>query len=151
MDPAIPADIARTIQLAVAPVFLIAGIGALLNVLTSRLARVVDRGRKLEAELDAGAEGAVRERELFELSCIDKRMQRINVAITLATVAELLVCVVVVCLFMSEFLHVALAPVIAGLFIAAMTALIGALTFFLGEISIAIRTLRVRRELLEKR
>ncbi|MGD2134057.1 MAG: DUF2721 domain-containing protein [Maricaulaceae bacterium] len=147
----IPEDIARTIQLAVAPVFLIAGIGALLNVLTSRLARVVDRGRALEADLEAGVQGDKRQREMGALAAIDARMKRINAAITLATLAELLICVVVVFLFTSQFLHLALSRLIAGLFIAAMTALIGALSFFLAEISIATRTLRVRAEFLDKK
>ena len=45
-------DRVQIIQLSIAPVFLIAGIGTLLNVLTSRLARVVDRGRAIELDLD---------------------------------------------------------------------------------------------------
>jgi hypothetical protein len=43
------ADIARVIQLSIAPVFLISGIAALLSVLSGRLARLVDRARVLEA------------------------------------------------------------------------------------------------------
>ena len=48
-------DIAHAIQLAVAPVFLLSGVGVLLGVLTSRLARIVDRARIAEAKLDAAA------------------------------------------------------------------------------------------------
>lgn len=43
--------VAHVIQLSVAPVFLLAGIGSILNVLAHRLARVVDRARSIEAEL----------------------------------------------------------------------------------------------------
>ena len=39
--------IAHVIQLAVAPVFLLTGVGALLSVLTSRMARIIDRARVL--------------------------------------------------------------------------------------------------------
>ena len=53
--PAI-SSIAQTIQLAIAPVFLLAGIGSILNVLAARLARVVDRSRVLE-QLHAESEG----------------------------------------------------------------------------------------------
>jgi hypothetical protein len=45
---ATPTDIAliaHSIQLSVAPVFLLSGVGVLLGVLTNRLARVVDRAR----------------------------------------------------------------------------------------------------------
>jgi hypothetical protein len=44
-------DIAHIIQLSVAPVFLLAGIGAFLTVLSGRLSRIVDRARVLEAQL----------------------------------------------------------------------------------------------------
>src|SRR6478609_2891429 len=40
-------EIAHLISLAIAPVFLLAGIGSILNVLAARLARVVDRARRL--------------------------------------------------------------------------------------------------------
>jgi hypothetical protein len=144
-------DIAHTIELAIAPVFLIAGIGALLNVLTSRLGRVVDRSRTLEAELDAGIGGEARDRALAELLAVDRRMKRINAALTLATLAALLICLVIMFLFTGELLAVNLARMIAALFIATMAAMIGALCFFLGEIGIATKTLRVRAGLLEKR
>ena len=45
-------EIARLIQLAVAPVFLLSGIGAILAVMTNRLSRIIDRARILEARLD---------------------------------------------------------------------------------------------------
>ena len=43
-------SIAHVIQLAVAPVFLLSGIAALLNVLNTRLSRIVDRARQLQNE-----------------------------------------------------------------------------------------------------
>lgn len=58
--------IAHAIQLAVAPVFLLTGIGALLSVMTNRLGRVIDRARRVEglwANLDESARGDAR-REL---------------------------------------------------------------------------------------
>jgi hypothetical protein len=39
--------LAQIIQLAVAPVFLLAGLGAFLNVCAGRLARIIDRARQL--------------------------------------------------------------------------------------------------------
>ncbi|MCK9192397.1 MAG: DUF2721 domain-containing protein, partial [Nevskia sp.] len=44
------ASIAHVIQLAVAPVFLLSGIAAILNVLGIRLSRIVDRARVLEGQ-----------------------------------------------------------------------------------------------------
>ena len=47
-------DVGHLIQLAVAPVFLIAGVAATLNVLTSRLARIVDRALAFDELMAAG-------------------------------------------------------------------------------------------------
>jgi hypothetical protein len=138
-----PNDIAHIIELAIAPVFLIAGIGALLNVLTARLGRVVDRGRSLEATLAAGPDGATRTRAVAELKAIGRRTARINIAVTLATFAALLVCLVIVFLFAGELLAMNLAQIVAALFIATMASLIAALCFFLGEIGLAIQTLKL--------
>lgn len=153
MNPQVaPVDIAHIIELAIAPVFLIAGIGALLNVLTSRLGRVVDRGRMLEAALAAETpEGVARDRMSKELKAVDQRMKRIHVALTLSTLAALLNCLVIMFLFTGELFNADLSRIIATLFIATMAALIGALCFFLGEISVATRTLRVRTELLDRK
>lgn len=146
-----PVDIAHIIELAIAPVFLIAGIGALLNVLTNRLGRVVDRGRTIEASVAAQMpEGAVRDRMAKELKAVDQRMKRIHAALTLSTLAALLNCLVIMFLFMGELFGADLSRIVATLFIATMGALIGALCFFLGEIGIATRTLRVRTDLLDK-
>jgi hypothetical protein len=140
-------DIAHIIQLSVAPVFLVAGIGTLLNVLTSRLARVVDRNRKLDQAITEGDAGAY----IIELRILDQRMNWINRAITLSTVAVLFIALVVVALFSGELLGVELSTLIAALFIAAMGALIASLISFLIEISYARRMLRVRPELLASR
>ena len=45
-------NIGHAIQLAVAPVFLLAGVGALLAVLTNRLARIIDRVHFIERQLE---------------------------------------------------------------------------------------------------
>ncbi len=144
-------DVAHIIDLAVAPVFLIAGVGALLNVMTSRLGRVVDRGRALEDEIAGEPDGEPRERHLRELRMLDGRMKRINLAISLATLAALLVCLVIVTLFTGELVTVDLSRLVAVLFILTMGVLIASLVLFLGEIAIATRTLRVRAEVLERK
>lgn len=145
-------DIAQIIQLSIAPVFLIAGIGTLLNVLTSRLARVVDRGRAIEQDLDDPASsGHQRARHLTELRVLDRRMTWIHNAISLSTFAILLVCLLIVTLFSVELIALDLSRVVALLFIATMASLIGGLVSFLVEISYARKSLRVRAELLASR
>ena len=142
MDGIEVVDIAHAIQLAVTPVFLLSGIGVLLGVLTNRLARIVDRARKIEEGLREAA-GAVPERVREQLRISSRRARLINVAITFGTIAALLVSVVVALLFASTFVPLNLAAYVALLFVLAMAALVGALVSFLLEVRVSIATLRI--------
>jgi len=136
------AGVAHSIQLSVAPVFLLSGVGVLLGVLTNRLARIVDRARPLEEQL-AAASGAEAEDLRGRLRALHTRARCSNIAITLSTVAALLVAVVVALLFVSNFVRVSLAVPVAALFVLSMLALVGALLAFLVEVRIATRTIRI--------
>jgi Na+/melibiose symporter-like transporter len=128
--------VAHVIQLAVAPVFLLTGVGAILAVLINRLARVVDRFRVLERMLpaDGNEEGRMRE---TEMSVLSRRARLIHWAISLCTVCALLICIVIATLFVGSVLGVDLSATIAVLFISAMFALIAGLLCFLREITLA--------------
>jgi hypothetical protein len=142
MDGIEVVDIARAIQLAVAPVFLLSGIGVFLGVLTSRLARIVDRARGVEEVLRQStgeAAGAARD----QLRIAARRARLINASITLGTVAALLVALVVALLFASTFVPINLAASVAVLFVTAMAALVGSLLCFLLEVRVAIDALRI--------
>lgn len=125
--------LAHVIQLAVAPVFLLTGIGALLSVLAGRLGRVIDRSRVLEGSgpcKDKAREALVTE----EFVMLARRGHLINIAISLCTSSALLICLVIVALFVGAFLKTDLSIAIGLLFILAMLSLIGGLLFFLREI-----------------
>ncbi len=130
-------DIAHVIQLAVAPVFLLTAVGTILNVLTTRLARVVDRARKLDERLGDAGDGG-RPAIEAELLVLARRRRLVNYAITLGTTAALLVCLVIAVAFLGYILHADLSGALAGLFIAAMLAFIGTLVLFLREIFLAV-------------
>ncbi len=135
-------NIAHVIQLAVAPVFLLAGIGSLLNVLAHRLARIIDRARIRESALtttNADDFPALKE----ELNTLSRRMRFTNWAITLCTCGALLVCLVVALLFVSALLKIEFAKAIAALFILAMGSVIIGLLSFLAEIYIATGSIRI--------
>jgi hypothetical protein len=138
-----PTDIAHLIQVALTPIFLISAIGVTLNVLTSRLARIVDRARAMENELcrpdyQAGA------RDLHAaLGVLERRARYINAAITLITLSALFIALVVVMLFVNAFLRWDLSVFIASMFILSMLALAAALLAFLIEVRIATTTLRI--------
>ena len=135
-------DIAHAIQLALAPVFLLTGIAAFLGVLTSRLARLVDRARVLEREVrQATTPDPDSARD--QLAVMARRSRYINLAITLATVSGLLIALVVALLFSGTLVAINLASCVAVLFVVSMTALVGAFLSFLLEVRIAIKSLRI--------
>lgn len=136
------ADIAHVIQLSIAPVFLLTGVAALLGVLTNRLARIIDRARKLEDLLPHL--GGDRERQVHdELRTLSRRAKLVNRAISLATSCALLICVVIVGLFAAAFTSTRIEAYVGWLFVAGMVALIGSLVVFLREIYVATAALRI--------
>jgi CBS domain containing-hemolysin-like protein len=136
------ASIAHSIQLSVAPVFLLSGIGVFLGVLTNRLGRVVDRARAFEEKF-AVASGEDAELLRRRLRVLAKRARLINGSITLATISALLVAIVVALLFASAFVRFSLALPVAVLFVGSMFALVGALLAFLVVVRIAPLTVRI--------
>ena len=134
-------DITHTIQLAVAPVFLLTALGTTLSVLTTRLSRIVDRARRVEARLREEAPPA-RDASVRELRMISGRVRLIHWAITSGTSAALLVCLLIAVAFVGYLLDARLATVMAVLFVAAMAFYVAALLFFLREVFLAIATLR---------
>lgn len=143
-------DIGNTIQLAIAPVFLLAGVGTNLLVLTNRLARIIDRLRVLENIIDTAVDSK-REGYVIEIEILYRRGHLINRAITLSTTCALLICVVVAALFVGDALGLALATMIAMFFVTGMLALIGSFVYLLREIFIATGTMSMRREPLTRR
>jgi CBS domain containing-hemolysin-like protein len=135
-------DVAHAIQLAVAPVFLLSGVGVILGVLTARLARIVDRARAAEDRARAGAAHDTPEIRA-QLRVFARRARLINVAITLITITALLVAMVVALLFASTFAPMNLATPVAVLFVLSMVSLVVALIAFLAEVRIAIAVLRI--------
>jgi len=134
-------DIAHVIQLAIAPVFLLTAVCTLLNVLTNRLGRAVDRRRLLVAripELDAATCGSAN----GELLYLERRVKLIYMAITLAVLCALLICLLIALAFVDAFVRFDFATMIAMFFILAMLALIGSLGAFLREIFLGVNTER---------
>ena len=134
--------VAHVIQMSVAPVFLLTGVGAILNVLTNRLARIIDRARILEGRLPT-VEQSDQHRMHGELAILERRSKLIHWAISLCTICALLVCIVIATLFAGAFLAMDISVFIGLLFIFAMLALIGGLVGFLWEISLATASIRI--------
>jgi hypothetical protein len=134
--------VAHAVQLAVAPVFLLSGIGAMLAVMTSRLGRIIDRARDLEERLvDASPEFLSSLQT--DLRMLSQRAKLIYLAIALCTTTALLVCTVVAFLFVSAFLQFDASIIVALLFIAAMSTFVLGLLWFLREIYVGTISLRI--------
>jgi hypothetical protein len=129
------------IQLAIAPVFLLTAIGAMLGTMTNRVARIVDRAREIESQLAAEAsQDAACHRELRLLG---RRARLINKAITLTVLAALLVCLSIGGLFLDAYWARNLTTLVAWIFGLSLLALILGLGYFLREIYVATATLRI--------
>jgi hypothetical protein len=135
-------EIGHVIQLAIAPVFLLTGLGALLSVMATRLGRVIDRARHVE-EGWKSFNDAERAAATRELGVLEKRAHLASWAINFCASAALLVCAVIGALFLDVFVGTNLKWLVGTLFIAAMIALIGGLVSFLREVYLATHTLRI--------
>jgi hypothetical protein len=130
------ADIGQAVQLAVAPVFLLTGVGATLNVLATRIGRIIDRARVMEDQLSL-ANPEVAEDIRKRLTVLSKRARLVNRAIVLSVSSGILVSFVVASLFVSAVLQVDLSLPIAIAFVLALLCLASALLLFLREVFVA--------------
>ncbi|KTE26588.1 MULTISPECIES: DUF2721 domain-containing protein [unclassified Sphingopyxis] len=140
--------IAQTIQLSVTPVFLLVATGSLLNVLTGRLSRVVDRSRAL-MERSAATEGDEHARVVAELRWADRRMGVINNSIGSAVACGIVVCLLVALLFTQAFTGINLGVAASWAFALAMLLLLVSLVLFFVGVRMAIRAIQVPMDLLE--
>ena len=125
--------VAHVIQLAVAPVFLLTGVGAILSVLTGRLGRLVDRFRVLTETAEILPANQARELEILTVRAV-----WVHWAITLCTASALFVAIVIAALFMGAVVDINPSRVVSILFIIAMSSLIIGLGCFLREISLSV-------------
>jgi hypothetical protein len=123
-------------------------VGAILNVLATRLARIVDRVRHLE-EAFVGSSLLRQQLARSELKRLSMRMKLANWSITVCTASALCVCLVVAILFIGGLEDSSFGQYIAALFVLTMALMVIGLIFFLLEVRIAGRSLKVRYELLD--
>ncbi|MGE3293515.1 MAG: DUF2721 domain-containing protein, partial [Geminicoccaceae bacterium] len=126
-------NVANVIQLAIAPVFLLTAVGALIGVQTNRLARAVDRARILE-ERQGGSMHDGTALISGELKVLRSRMRLIYLAVALDVICALFVGLTIVIAFAETFVGMDLAWLFALLFVSALLAFIASLAVFLREI-----------------
>jgi hypothetical protein len=136
-------DVPHAIQLALAPVFLLTGIAGMLNVMAGRLARIIDRGRKLTEGLVPQSPEAASKHDI-ELASLERRRHLASSAITACTLSALLVCTVIAALFVEVLLQVELKWLVGLFFTGSTLALVVGLGYFLREVHLATQTVRIR-------
>ncbi|MEM9387133.1 MAG: DUF2721 domain-containing protein [Pseudomonadota bacterium] len=129
------------IQLALAPVFMLVAIGQLMNVVSLRLARVIDRIRSLIAEYEAQADASKQSRMRHEVSDLFRRMRFANVSVNLLVSSAVAVCGVVVLLFLDGLVSWDLEGLLIVLFTLSVLLITGGVIAFLIEVTIATATL----------
>jgi hypothetical protein len=140
--------IAQTIQLALAPVFVLVAIGNIMNILSTRLGRVVDRSRVLQ-ELHGATSGDEHDAVVREIRTVDRRIAMISRAILMLVLSGLTIGLCVALLFLEELLDVNLQQIAAAAFMLAIGLLMLALTLFMRETRHATAVLRIPRTYLE--
>ena len=139
-------ELSHLIQLAVAPVFLLAGVAGFLNVMAGRLGRIVDRHRVLQQRQLSVQDADALARIERELKVLQRRIRLNNWSIGFCTVSGLFICMVVVTLFAGSYWSIPVHGGIVLFFVLAMLCLIVTLLLFIRETQLATRTLKVASE-----
>lgn len=138
-SPAEITTVAHVIQQAVAPVFLLTGIGAILNVITTRIARIVDRSRALS---NSGNPEQPAQQE--EMEMLRRRVRWVHWAVSLCTLSALFICIVIAALFVGSETGIDPSRAVSLFFVSAMLSLISGLLCFLREIYLATGNIEMR-------
>ena len=141
--------IAQTIQLALAPVFVLVAIGNIMNLLSTRLGRVVDRSRALQ-ERHGNTVGPEHDMVVREIRVVDARIRLIGRALRLLVGSGLAIGITVAVLFLQELVETDLQRIAAGTFLLAVGMMMWALVLFLHETQAASAALKIPEEYLER-
>jgi hypothetical protein len=142
VEPIITPNAVEIIQLALAPIFLIVGIGTLVNVATGRVARVIDRARWFE---DLAREQPLRidRRAKHEIRTLNKRMRLANWSINFLIASALVICFDVILLMINGLISTSLDTTILVTFMVSILFLTGGLIAFFFEVSLATASLKI--------
>ena len=130
----------QVVQLSLAPAFLLAGIGAIMNVMTNRLIWVANKIEKIVAADEEGRAGIL----LDELPALERRRILAQRAVMLSTASALTISIVIALLFVSAFVYAPLGTIVAFTWIVTMGLLVAGLASFLLETQTAAKRNRER-------
>lgn len=142
-DPSQLDDVAHIIQVALTPVFLLSGIGTLINVFTTRLARVADQVDRI-AETVAHASDGEKAAMSHRLDRLRLRSRALDVAVILGATGGSATCLAVLTLFYGALRNAVVASALYGFFGLAILCTVAALGAFTVEMVLASKLLRLR-------
>lgn len=139
------ATVTHGIQLAVAPVFLLTAVAAMIGTAAGRLARIIDRARQLESQIDAAPTANPMTAAYAELSALRTRGSLVNGCITLLTLCAIVIGLTILALFLGETTEVQIPRLATIAFLTGITCFLLALICFLAETLLATRILKFAR------
>jgi hypothetical protein len=123
----------QVVQLSLAPAFLLSGIGAVMNVIMSRMIWIAQRIDKIEDKMEEQRTS----RQARELGWLMRRRKLAQGAIMFSTASAVMISAVIMMLFISAYIVAQIGTVIAALWVLTMALLVIGLGFFLLETRLA--------------
>ena len=139
------ATVTHGIQLAVAPVFLLTAVAAMIGTVAGRLARIIDRARILEERIDAAPAADPMLPAFTELKRLQQRGRLANISIALLTFCAILIGLTIVALFIGETTELQIFRLATVSFLSGVVCFLLALLGFLTETLLATRVLKFGR------
>jgi hypothetical protein len=123
----------QVVQLSLAPAFLLSGIGAIMNVIMSRMIWISQRIENIEEKLDDQRTA----KQAREVGWLMRRRKLMQGAIMFSTAAAVMISLVIGLLFISAYITAQIGTIIAALWVLTMVLLVTGLGFFLTETRLA--------------
>ncbi len=123
----------QVVQLSLAPAFLLSGIGAIMNVIMSRMIWISQRIENIEERTESQRTA----KQAREVGWLMRRRKLMQGAIMFSTAAAVMISAVIMLLFISAYITAQIGTVIAGLWVLTMLLLVTGLAFFLLETRLA--------------
>lgn len=135
-------DVLPIIQLAITPVILMSGIGAVLLSMTQRMGRIVDRTRSLAGLVRQEKDAGEREHLVSQLTIMFRRAKLLRFAMTMATTSVFVSGLLVVVIFVSALTRLELSAFILVLFVVSVSFLLLGLATFIRDVFLSLAALR---------
>lgn len=134
-------NLIQLLQTAISPVVLISGVGLILLTLTNRIGRVIDRSRFLVQEIEAGKD---ERKKRVQIRILYRRSQILRAAITCISLTILFASIMILELFIGYFRGYDISFTFILFFILAIVSLISGILFFLLDITITLKALKLQ-------